>query len=79
MRVSSQQSPQPWRKTLHTLVCVCVVLSNLLSLLALTPQTVQAAGAPPPLEKQVDRPAAVAQPVAHAQAALPSAGSTPKG
>ncbi|CAN5605541.1 hypothetical protein BH10CHL1_BH10CHL1_03290 [soil metagenome] len=46
MGIRLQHSNQPWRKTLHTLVCVCVILSNLLSLLALTPQVVQAAAAP---------------------------------
>ena len=42
MRVRPYHSQKTWRKTLHAFVCVAVVLSNLFSLLALTPQAVQA-------------------------------------
>jgi len=43
MRIRPYHSPKTWRKTMPALVCVAVVLSNLFSFLALTPQAVQAA------------------------------------
>ena len=42
MTQSSPLSKRTWRKTLNTFVCVCVVLSNVLTVLT-TPQTIQAA------------------------------------
>ena len=76
MRIRPKPSHPTWRKTLHALVCVAVVLSNLLSLLALTPQAVQAAAAPPNNRSLTPQPveSAPAAPVANSVAAPLAAG-----